>query len=62
MTYADLINYIHGHGDWDFGIQKKRGLKRGEILYKVSEEELNKAIEWCNQKLRFKNALEDLVD
>ena len=61
VSFADIINYIYGRGDWDFDIQDENGLRRGEVLIIASGEELSKAIELCSQKLWFTNALEYLI-
>ncbi len=44
----NVINYIYGRGDWDFDVRDENGLRRGEILCKVSREEVNKAIDSIN--------------
>ena len=62
VSFADIINYIYGRGDWDFDDQDENGSRRGEILWKASGEEFSKVIEWCSQKLEFTHALEDLVE
>lgn len=62
VSYADVVNYIYGQGDWNFDDNEERGLIRGELIGDLSGEELSKAIEWCSQRLWFTNALEDLVE
>jgi len=32
VSYADIVNYIQGHGEWGFDIHDERGLMRGEII------------------------------
>ena len=46
-TYSDIVNYINGHGEWDFDFHDKGDLIRGELLGDLSGEELSKIIEWC---------------
>lgn len=31
VSFADIINYIYGRGEWDFDIRDENGLRRGEV-------------------------------
>ena len=39
VYFSDIINYILGHGDLAFNQQNEKGLRRGEIIGDLSEEE-----------------------
>ena len=43
------MNYINGHGEWDFDDCDEGDLIRGEILGGLSGEELSIIINWCYQ-------------
>lgn len=51
VYYSDLVNYINGHGEWDFDDCDEGGLIWGEKLGGLSGEELSRIINWCYQHI-----------
>ena len=49
VYYSDIVNYINGHGEWDFDDCDEGDLIRGEILGGLSGKELSRIINWCYQ-------------
>jgi len=51
VSYSDIVNYILGHGDLAFNFQDENGLRHGELIGNLSEEEFRRIIEWCYNKI-----------
>ena len=51
VSYADVVNYINGHGDLAFNFRNKLGLIRGELIGDLTGQELSQIIEWCYKKI-----------
>ena len=51
VSHSDIINYMLGHGDLAFNFRDEKGLRRGELIGNLSDEESRDLIEWCFNKL-----------
>ncbi|KKN12082.1 hypothetical protein LCGC14_1020050 [marine sediment metagenome] len=51
VSYADIVNYILGHGDLAFNLRNKLGLIRGELIGDLTDQEFRHIIEWCYKKI-----------
>jgi hypothetical protein len=40
-----------GHGDLDFNLRDEKGLRRGELIGDLSDEDFRRIIEWCFQHI-----------
>lgn len=51
VSHSDIINYMLGQGDLAFNLRDEKGLRRGELIGDLSDEDFRNIIEWCFNKL-----------
>ena len=50
-SYADIVNYMLGQGEWRFDDYNERDLVRTELIGDLSDEAFRRITKWCFEKL-----------